>query len=343
MLRRTLKILLFACLIFTLLLTSTSYAAGGVTITSLNWVDGGGCEYVAIAGAVIDFSYSDPAVSVQIFKNGSPVASGELSAYPTGNFSQGFVVNAVSGDAITSTASISGFSANAGPLVCGGGSGTGGGSSSGGGGSSTPADGRINFTADEYYTLYCAYDTLEIWRGVPTGLLLHAVPIVNFNRLVVGGSYDVGGGTSIFRNSEDIFTIYGSNGNLAPAGGSKNFALSQCIASNGGEPEAEIPVPPEQSSSAEVRDLCNPLTFDSPQGCYSSEREWCIATNFAATDCAQYDVFRWLGLIVQQVFLCAMAAATGGFGIVVMVTPQQMRTKRAEIRMWVERVKRLVR
>ncbi|MBK9750926.1 MAG: hypothetical protein IPO91_29755 [Chloroflexi bacterium] len=342
--RRTLKILLFACLIFALLLTSTSFAAGGVTITSLNWVDGGGCEYVAIAGTVIDFSYSDPAVSIQIFKNGSPVASGELSAYPSGTFSQGYVVSAVTGDVITATASISGFNANAGPIVCGGGGGsTGGGSSSGGGGSSGPIDGRLNFAPDEYYTLYCAYDTLEIWRGVPTGLLLHAVPIVNFTSLVVGGSYDVGGGTSIFRNSEDIFTIYGSNGNLAPAGGSKNFALSQCIASNGGEPAAPIPVPPEQSQSPEVRDLCNPLTAQSPAGCYSSEREWCIATNFAATDCVQYDVFRWFGALLTQVFLCAMMAASGAFGIVVMVTPNQLRAKREEIRAWIERVKRLAR
>jgi hypothetical protein len=102
-------------------------------------------------------------------------------------------------------------------------------------------------------------------------------------------------------------------------------------------------VPPEQAQAPEVRDLCSPLTVDSPQSCYESERAWCIATNFAATDCAQYDVFRWLGLIIQQVFLCAMMAASGAFGIVVMVTPGQMRAKRAEIRTWIERVKRLAR
>ncbi len=89
----------------------------------------------------------------------------------------------------------------------------------------------------------------------------------------------------------------------------------------------------------EVRDLCNPLTPDSPQGCYESERAWCVATNFASTDCAQYDVFRWFGLLLQQVFLCAMAAATGGFGIVVMVTPGQLRAKREELCAWVDRVK----
>ncbi|MBK8028974.1 MAG: hypothetical protein IPK17_05585 [Chloroflexi bacterium] len=340
--RRTLKILLFACLVFTLLLTSTSFAAGGVTITSLNWVDGGGCEYVAIAGTVIDFSYSDPAVSVQIFKNGSPVASTELSAYPTGNFSQGFVVNAVSGDTITATASISGFNANAGPIVCGGGGGsTGGGSSSGGGGNTTPGDGRLNFAPDEYYTLYCAFDQLEIWRGVPTGLLLHTVPLASLLALSPGQAYAAGGGTTILRDAEDVFTVYGSNGNLAPQAGTKSFLMSECITRNGGEPTAAVEAAPP-AVVPQVAFCEDPATFND-RSCFESEEAWCIANNYLPSDCISYNVFRWFGALLTQVFLCAMMAASGAFGIVVMVTPNQLRAKRAEIHAWIERVKRLAR
>ncbi|MBK9125319.1 MAG: hypothetical protein IPM16_19650 [Chloroflexi bacterium] len=98
------------------------------------------------------------------------------------------------------------------------------------------SDGRLNPDAGEYYTLYCAYDTLHIYRGTPESLLLKQVEIADLLSLSVGATLDLGDFMTAVRHSEDIFTIYGSNGNTAPDYGQKSFSMAECIARNGGAP-----------------------------------------------------------------------------------------------------------
>ncbi|MBI5957205.1 MAG: hypothetical protein HY866_00625 [Chloroflexi bacterium] len=99
-------------------------------------------------------------------------------------------------------------------------------------------DERLNPSMDEYYSIWCKYDQVEIWRSVPTSAMF-PVPLIQLVNLADGGTLDAGNGMTINR-SGDIITVFGSNGNLAPASGSKSFSLSECITRNGGEPEQPI-------------------------------------------------------------------------------------------------------
>ncbi len=270
MLRRIVSILL----VITLAAGIGIFAAGGLSITSFGFVEGG-CTYVSISITIVDFTYTDAAVDVQIYKNGSLVDSAQLSAYPSGSVSQGFVVDAVSGDSITATASIAeSFSTNAGPIVCGGGSS---GSTGGGGAGGGATDGRLNYAADEYYTLYCSGDQLHIWRGVPSGLELGSVSLITLMGMAAGEVRDAGGGMTVQRNSDDLFTVYGSNGNTAPNPGMKSFSMSECISRNGGQPAVSPQAP-------EVADCSLPINLN-VRGCYASLEAWCAAINNSHPDC----------------------------------------------------------
>ncbi len=324
MLRRTINVLLVVSLFLVLSAYVSVFAAARIDINSFAFVEGGGCQYVALSLQVVDLSPEDPALNVQILKNGSPVDGTTVSVYPSGAFTQGFVVDAVNGDSITAVATLSGLNATAGPLVCGGGGGTGetgGGSSGGGGGNTTPGDGRLNFSPDEYYTLYCAFDQLEIWRGVPTGLLLQSVPLASLLALSAGQAYAAGGGTTILRDSEDVFTVYGSDGNLASQAGSKAFLMSECLARNGGTPETVQQVAPPVAEP-QLTFCADPATFND-RSCFESEEAWCIANNYLPNDCTAYNVFRWLGALLTEVFQCAMLGALGLIGVVFMAPPNQ--------------------
>lgn len=111
------------------------------------------------------------------------------------------------------------------------------------------SDGRLNPAMDEYYTVYCVGDQLELWRGVPTGSRINDIPI---QQLVYGPfPFDDGFGHTVNR-AEDTITISGSDGNGPNHPGSKSFSLAECIARNGGEPPpnpAENPPPAENNSS----------------------------------------------------------------------------------------------
>ena len=79
------------------------------------------------------------------------------------------------------------------------------------------------------------------------------------------------------RSSEDIITIYGSNGNLAPESGSKSFSLSDCIAANGGAPELSDVVPPpsddqetQQETEEEARRRARREANEALNECFSS-------------------------------------------------------------------------
>jgi LysM repeat protein len=106
------------------------------------------------------------------------------------------------------------------------------------------ADGRLNPEAMEYYTVYCANDALDIYRG--DGNLLNRVPIANLLGLSGGGSWDIGRGMRVSRYGDTI-VVSGSNGNLAPRAGQKTFALSACVGRNGRSP---TPISPFRSGTA---------------------------------------------------------------------------------------------
>jgi hypothetical protein len=106
------------------------------------------------------------------------------------------------------------------------------------------SDGRLNPSRDEYYSVWCHNDLIEVWRSVPESLLLGTIPVLSVFELPEGGTLDAANGLTVTRNTSDTITVSGLNGNLEPAWGSKSFSLSECIARNGGVPE-----PPEEPDS----------------------------------------------------------------------------------------------
>lgn len=107
-----------------------------------------------------------------------------------------------------------------------------------------PGDSRLSPDRAEYYTIYCAFDQVEVWRSNPSGLLLDTIALTSVMNL--DGCTTSGTGLSVCR-SGDTVTIIGSNGNAAPAAGSKSFSLNACYARNGGAPveETVVTVPDE--------------------------------------------------------------------------------------------------
>jgi len=123
------------------------------------------------------------------------------------------------------------------------------------------AGGALNPEPDEYYTLYCGNDQLEVWRSTPSALLLATVPMVSLLDLVVGSDLVLTEGMTVARvpSETDTLTVSGSNGNAAPAAGVKSFSLSECIARNGGVPELpdEQDPPPPTVADIECRVSCD--------------------------------------------------------------------------------------
>lgn len=105
-------------------------------------------------------------------------------------------------------------------------------------------DDRLNPFPDEYYSIWCKADQVEIWRSVPDSAMT-TVPLSRVVSLPDGGSLDAGNGMTITRGGDTI-TVFGSNGNLAPAAGSKSFSLSECLSRNGGPP----PAPPTDNTAS---------------------------------------------------------------------------------------------
>lgn len=102
--------------------------------------------------------------------------------------------------------------------------------------SNWPGDDRLNPVADEYYTVYCNYDLVRIWAGLPSSQEIASIPILN----LLTGPFPLDGGNGIsIARVDDIMTISGTNGNGPVHPGSKSFSLLQCIERNGGVPEAE--------------------------------------------------------------------------------------------------------
>lgn len=164
--------------------------------------------------------------------------------------------------------------------TCGGGGGGGGGGSNADEIIQPPVpwedafDGRLNADPAEYYTIYCAFGEIRVYRSTPDTQLLKQIPISTAVNLPIGGSVDLGDFMSMVRNAENTITIYGSNGNLAPASGSKAFGLRECTGDVGigfnslnGEttPEATEELPPQALEvTAEPEATPTPTPFPTP-------------------------------------------------------------------------------
>ncbi|NDJ77621.1 MAG: hypothetical protein GYB65_15325 [Chloroflexi bacterium] len=112
-------------------------------------------------------------------------------------------------------------------------------------------DGRLNPNPGEYYSVWCNFDRIDVYRDVPQVGLIKMIPLGDVIALPVGSQMDLGDYMVLERGGEDAITIYGSNGNGAPESGSKSFSLADCITSNGGAPEPSPPVDTSDLSPTE--------------------------------------------------------------------------------------------
>jgi hypothetical protein len=95
-------------------------------------------------------------------------------------------------------------------------------------------DGRLNPSADEYYSIFCKNDHVEVWGGVPVPV---NVLTFSFDQLVenlpymdsdVPAFYTPPGSAVQFSRQRDAMTVYGSNGNGPSHPGQKQFSLTAC-------------------------------------------------------------------------------------------------------------------
>lgn len=112
----------------------------------------------------------------------------------------------------------------------------------------SPGDDRLNYVPDEYYTVYCHNDVVDVWRGVPDSLQIGTIPISLILSMTVPQSAGHGLGVS---RSGDTVTIYGTNGNGPTHPGSKSFSLAECIDRNGGVPTV-VPTEPHNERSPDT-------------------------------------------------------------------------------------------
>jgi hypothetical protein len=117
------------------------------------------------------------------------------------------------------------------------------------------SDGRLNPHLDEYYSVWCADNSLRVYRAVPETQLLKTIPIAQIRSLGVNESRDLGDFMTLLRNTDDTITIYGSNGNLAPQPGEKAFSLSECRDRG----ETVLGITSEESESPALAPMPTPL------------------------------------------------------------------------------------
>jgi hypothetical protein len=95
-------------------------------------------------------------------------------------------------------------------------------------------DGRLNPGADEYYSIFCKNEQVEVWGGVPVPV---NVITISFDQLVenlpyldgdVPAFYTPPGSAVQFSRQRDTMTVYGSSGNGPAHPGQKVFSLTAC-------------------------------------------------------------------------------------------------------------------
>ncbi len=106
------------------------------------------------------------------------------------------------------------------------------------------SDGRLDPHLDDAYNIYCIDDHINVWGGKPEPRLITSFPLADVLSLAPTLGVLSQDGVLVQR-TDDLILVQGSNGNTTPGFGSKSFALSACIAANGGVPETyEPPAPP---------------------------------------------------------------------------------------------------
>lgn len=213
-------------------------AAEGVTIVSQTV----NCDSIGVTYTVVG-AVAGESAALTAYQGGVPVGSATGPGYPDGTYSVTIPISPPQPEGTLMYVLISvGAASNEGAYTpCSGGGGATPSSPPGAGGPVENwegyTDGRLNPDPGEYYSVWCAFDRVEVWRGVPEAELLKQIPLADVISLSVGGTLDLGDFMTLVRDGEDTVTIYGSNGNAAPEPGSKAFSLSECVARNGGPPE----------------------------------------------------------------------------------------------------------
>ena len=148
--------------------------------------------------------------------------------------------------------------------------------SGGGGDGSWPgfSDGRLNPAMDEYYSVWCMGDHINVWGGLPSPQLIQSIPLADVIALPDGQSAPVGNELMV-SHSGDVAVVSGSNGN-GGGSGSKSFLLSECVSANGG-----LPAPPPQANPPPAE---NPPAPPSSAEEAASEVQFCMAGNQSAAD-----------------------------------------------------------
>ncbi len=126
-----------------------------------------------------------------------------------------------------------------------------------------PPDDRLNPVPDEYYTVYCHFDQIEVWRAAGGSMQLAAIPI---SRVMTAVRPFDSSGLQVSR-SDNVVTISGANGNGPNHPGSKSFTLDECFARNGGIPDLPASANSAPDSSVTPRiEACTYYFGDIPDG-----------------------------------------------------------------------------
>jgi hypothetical protein len=182
------------------------------------------------------------------------------------------------------------------------------------------SDGRLNPDPAEYYSVWCQEEYINVFRSVPTTELVDRISLRNALGLDVGDTLGLGGGMTLVRNSEDTLTIYGSNGNLAPAYGEKAFSRSACIAQAPGPDNTLLWFVHRGDEDR----YC--AIIDSAYVCYASMQAWCEATLNLPYECSESipEGERYL----RMAFQCLNPLTGWMFGLVLLPGIWRRRIKR---------------
>jgi hypothetical protein len=158
-----------------------------------------------------------------------------------------------------------------------------------------PGDDRLNPVPDEYYTIYCHYGQVEVWRAIPSSEMILQFPIQTLVDLT--GSQDVGNGLTATR-TDDVVTISGANGNGPTHPGSKSFSLEMCM-TRGGVSSEEPTATPTPSPRTIVS-----ATEDDKVGetCYTTVYSDGTANYY----CEQWMLLDWLMFILVTLIIAVL-------------------------------------
>lgn len=230
----SLSVVLIGILSYTLFGVPSVRAAASVTLNAQSI----GCDYISVTFTVSGTIPED--IAHVTAYSGSRVVGSTTGGGAAGTHTEVVPISPVqpANTPLYTVVRIGGASAQGSPTPC-----------SGGTSPNPPAtarwpgyfDGRLNPASDEYYSVWCQNDLINVYRAVPQVQLIQQIPFSRVLALdVFNRTFDAGGGLILSRNNDYVY-IEGNNGNGAPAHDGKSFSLSDCIAHNGGAPSGSLP------------------------------------------------------------------------------------------------------